>query len=319
MNIKHNLIKQILIITSIFLFSACQNHENIKKENKIEKSFEEIDSSLVEVTEDTAMFEGNNENLDHIPTSNITYTSISRIKPHSENDSISRVPRILMLGDSHLMGPFGEHLHRAIHDTKKLDILSISIGGSGSKTYTYKMTNSCCGYAIRESLHDEIIQPKKKIRYLEYCSSQSDDIVSKKHNGRLSKVLSDLQPDIVLIALGSNVINDHQGLINIIRENSQNAEIVWVGPMRRSGLAGRIKAIQNAVEKNNIFFVRSDDVVGHDTITTTHFYGKESRLWANTIFSRIEPLLDKITTAEAFDDAYDTNEITTKEIIVIQE
>lgn len=314
MNIKLNLVKQILIISSIFLFSACQNQEKTNSEDINVVGFEEIDSSFAEIAEDTILVLDSNENLDHIPTSNITFSSISRIKQHSENDSISKVPRILMLGDSHLMGPFGEHLQRAIHNTEKFDILSISIGGAGSKTYTYKMANSCCGYAIRESLHDEIIPPKKKFRYLEYNSYQSDDIVSKKHNGRLSNVILDFQPNIILIALGSNVVNDHQGLINIIRENSQNSEIVWIGPMRRTGLGRRIKAIQNTVDKNNIFFVRSDDVVGHDTITTTHFYGKESRLWANTIFSRIEPLLYKI--AEEEDIA---KEVTTNEKYLFQE
>ncbi|MDD2346610.1 MAG: hypothetical protein PHY85_10780 [Bacteroidales bacterium] len=313
MNIKHNLAKRILIFTSIFIFFSCQNQESIKSENKIEEISKGIDSIIVEETEDPILVKEENENLDYIPVSNITYTSISRIQAHSESDSTSRVPRILMLGDSHLMGPFGEHLQRAIHNTKKFDILSISISGAGSKTYTYKMTNNCCGYAIRESLHDEIIPPNKKIRYLEYNSYQSDDIVSKKHNGRLSNVLSEIQPDIVLIALGSNLVNDHQGLIDIIRKNSQNSEIVWVGPMRRSGLGNRIKAIQNAVDKNDIYFVRSDDVVGHDTITTTHFYGKESRLWANTIFTRIKPLLDKIS-----DDESKGNEVT-NEANIIQE
>ncbi|MDD2411847.1 MAG: hypothetical protein RBS19_11360 [Bacteroidales bacterium] len=292
MNIIQNLAKQILIFTSIILLFSCQNQENTT--NQTEDSMEDIASNISITEEDSIPKMESNENLDYIPTSNITYTSISRIEKHSENDSISKVPRILMLGDSHLMGPFGEHLQRAIHNTEKFDILSISIGGAGSKTYTYKMTNNCCGYAIRESLHDEVIPPKKSLRYLEYNSVRNEDVVSKKHNGKLSKVISDLQPDIVLIALGSNVINDHQGLINIIRDNSQNCEIVWIGPMRRSGLTHRIKAIQNTVDKNNIFFVRSDDVVGHDTITTTHFYGKESRLWANTIFDRIKPLLDRI-------------------------
>jgi hypothetical protein len=286
-----SLFKLFLLINAIYFLNSCQNPESKSIKDKTASDFESVADNLVVFDEDSIPEIPENENLDHIPASNITFTSVSEISVRSKTDSINQTPRLLMLGDSHLMGPFGEHLQRAIHNTGFFDILSISLAGAGSKTFTYKMTNSCCGYAIRESIHDEVIPKNKKIRYLEYNAVQSDDVVSKKHDGRLSKILADFKPDIVLIALGNNFVNDHQGLIDIIRSYSVDTEIVWVGPMRRTKLGMRVKAIQNAVDKNDIYFVRSDDVVGHDTITTTHFYGNEARVWANTIFSRIEPLL----------------------------
>ena len=286
-----SLFKLFLLINAIYSLNSCQNPESNSIKDKTASDFESVADNLVVFDEDSIPEIPENESLDYIPASNITFKSVSKISLRNETDSINQLPRLLMLGDSHLMGPFGEHLQKAIHNTGFFDILSISLAGAGSKTFTYKMTNSCCGYAIRESLHDEVIPKNKKIRLLEYNSVQSDDVVSKKHDGRLSKILADFKPDLVLIALGNNFVNDHQGLIDIIRSYSVDTEIVWVGPMRRTKLGMRVKAIQKAVDKNDIYFVRSDDVIGHDTITTTHFYGNEARVWANTIFSRIEPLL----------------------------
>ena len=225
--------------------------------------------------------------------SNITISSIEKIQKRNPDDSLMANARILMLGDSHLMGPFGEHLQRFIHESGFFDILSISIAGAGSATFVYPLRNNCCGYAIRESLHDEKIPSNQNIRYLEYNSGISGDIVGKKYNGRLSNVLLEIEPDIIIIALGSNYSNDHQGLINILKKNAPMAQIVWIGPMKRKQISMRIKAIQQAVERNEIFFVRSDDVIGSDTISTGHFYGIEAKRWANTIFERIKPLLDR--------------------------
>jgi hypothetical protein len=281
----------IFIISATLVINSCQSGNNLDIDDKINAVFDSIADNVVIFDEDSIPEVAEGENLDYIPASNITFTGVSKISLRSDTDSLNQTPRLLMLGDSHLMGPFGEHLQRAIHNSGIFDILSISLAGAGSKTFTYKMTNSCCGYAIRESLHDEVIPKNKKIRFLEYNSVQSDDVVSKNHDGRLSKILADFKPDLVLIALGNNFVNDHQGLIDIIRTYSIDTEIVWVGPMRRTKLGMRVKAIQKAVDKNDIYFVRSDDVIGHDTITTTHFYGNEARVWANTIFSRIEPLL----------------------------
>lgn len=281
----------IFIISATLVINSCQSGNNLDIDDKVNAVFDSIADNVVIFDEDSIPDVAEGENLDYIPASNITFTSVSKISLRSDTDSLNQTPRLLMLGDSHLMGPFGEHLQRAIHNIGFFDILSISLAGAGSKTFTYKMTNSCCGYAIRESLYDEEIPKNKKIRFLEYNSVQSDDVVSKKHDGRLSKILADFKPDLVLIALGNNFVNDHQGLIDIIRSYSVDTEIVWVGPMRRTKLGMRVKAIQKAVDKNDIYFVRSDDVIGHDTITTTHFYGNEARVWANTIYSRIEPLL----------------------------
>lgn len=261
-------------------------HDTIQNEATSDTTFD-CEALIDSTTEDAY--------LETVAKSNITYTSIEKINKQNPEDSLNSYAQILMLGDSHLMGPFGEHLQRFIHESGFFDILSISIAGAGSATFVYPLRNNCCGFAIRESLHDEKIPSNRNIRYLEYNSGISGEIVGKKYNGRLSNVLLQIEPDIIIIALGSNYSNDHQGLINILKKHSQTAQIVWIGPMRRKQISMRIKAIQSAVEKNGIFFVRSDDVIGSDTLSMGHYYGPEAKRWAKTIYERVKPLLDCYT------------------------
>ncbi len=232
-------------------------------------------------------------NPDEVPQSNITQVSTEQIIKRSISDSSSSTARILMLGDSHLMGQFGDFLQLNLHETGFFDILSISIGGAGSATFTYPMKNNCCGYIIRESIHNEKISSINKIRKLEYQNHKTNEIIGKKYKGHLEGVLTEISPDIVIVALGSNLTNNHQGLINIIKENSPTSQIVWVGPMKCKKIGIRVKTIQQAVVKNNIFFVRSDDIVGSDSLNMEHLCGIEAKNWANNIFNRMKPLIDR--------------------------
>ncbi len=232
-------------------------------------------------------------NPDEVATSNITNISTERIIKRDPQDSSNLYARILMLGDSHLMGQFGEFFQRDLHETGLFDILSISIGGAGSASFTYPMHNNCCGFIIRESIHNEKIGVNKKLRNLEYKNRKTGEVIGKKYNGHLGNILTEINPDIVIVALGSNLTNNHQGLINIIKKNTPNSQIVWVGPMRCKKIGIRVKTIQQAVVKNNIFFVRSDDVVGSDSLNMEHLCGAEAKQWANTIFDRMKPLLDR--------------------------
>lgn len=202
-----------------------------------------------------------------------------------------RIKQMLILGDSHLNGEFGEYLHKKLHSTKKYDIYSIAIGGAGTRHFTMTMKNHCCGYKIRETCYGEEIVPKQKIRTIEKQAAGTNEIVGKQYKGQLKNVLAYVRPDIVVIALGNNYVNDHQTLVNMIKAQSPETEIVWVGPLLRSNLAPRMAAINQVVKKNNLFFVRSDDIIGSDTLTSGHYYGKMAQNWAYKIADRMNAAL----------------------------
>lgn len=159
------------------------------------------------------------------------------------------IRQMLILGDSHLNGDFGEYLHKKLHLSQRFDITSIAIGGAGSRHFTMTMKNHCCGYKIRETCYGEEIPSKQRIRTLEKQSTGTNEIVGKKYNGQLKNALYYLKPQVVVIALGNNYVNDHQNLINIIRSQCANAYIIWVGPMLRSNLEPRMNAINQVVKK----------------------------------------------------------------------
>lgn len=202
-----------------------------------------------------------------------------------------RIRQMLILGDSHLNGEFGEFLQKKLHENKDFDILSIAIGGAGSRHFTLTMRNHCCGFKIRETCYGETYGPKDRVRTLENAATGTNEIVGKAFRGQLKNVLAHFQPDLVVIALGNNYVNDHQNLVNMIKTQSAGAQIVWVGPMLRMNLSERMTAINQVVKKNNLFLVRSDDILGSDTLTSGHFYGKTAQNWASKVAERMKPAL----------------------------
>ena len=201
------------------------------------------------------------------------------------------IRQMLILGDSHLNGQFGEFLQKKLHESKAFDIYSIAIGGAGSRHFTMTMRNHCCGFRIRESCYGETYTSKDLIRTLEKASTGTNEIVGKAFKGQLKNVLAYLRPDVVVIALGNNYVNDHQTLVNMIKAQSPDTRIIWVGPMLRMNLGERMTAINQVVKKNSLFLVRSDDILGSDTLTSGHFYGTTAKNWAYKVAERMKPAL----------------------------
>ncbi|MBL0912660.1 MAG: hypothetical protein IBJ09_09835 [Bacteroidia bacterium] len=202
-------------------------------------------------------------------------------------------PRVLIIGDSHLVGDFGEYLHRKIHKLDMFDVISLGIGGAGTMHFTQTLKNFCCGYKIRESRKGEIIADKAKVRVLERSGVYTGEVILKNHGGKLGSYLKVLLPDYLIIALGSNYTNAHDDLIKIIQTNAPSTHIIWVGPFRRSRFSERIDPIIRTTTKYKIPLVRSDDVVGNDTLTSAHFYGKTALRWAEKVTERLKPHLEK--------------------------
>jgi len=234
-------------------------------------------------------------------------TNISQPK-----DTIQYVRRILILGDSHFLGSFGEMFHRNLHETEQFDILSIAIGGAGSRNYTMTMRNNCCGYTIRESFHDELIPKNGRLRRIEGSNTLSGELVGKPFGGRVEKVVEHIDPHILIIALGHNYINDHQNLIDLIFSYNPNITVVWVAPFRNRQINRQLHDINKVVKQNSIFLIRSDDIIGSDTAGCAHFYGRAAQNWADKVAERMQPIIQKgmlaaqITQVEAASYKFDT-------------
>ncbi len=210
---------------------------------------------------------------------------------------IYSVKNVLILGDSHFVGHFGEYVHKNLHETNKYDILSIAISGAGSKHFTLTLKNFCCGYKIRYSCAGLPIEENKKneVQIIEKSSTGTNTLIGKSWKGKLPSIIDSWKPDIVVFSLGSNNVNSHQALVDIIRTYQNEIPIVWIGPFKRKGNSERYKLIEKTISENaNMHLVRSDDILGHDTITMAHYYGKTAQKWANKVTDRMKPIMSKV-------------------------
>jgi hypothetical protein len=209
----------------------------------------------------------------------------------------TRVNSILILGDSNLKGSFGEFLQKKLHETGKYDVLSIAIGGAGSKTFLPPMKNLCCGYRVRQSCAGEaLVKPKKaketKIPVLEKAEKPTAGVVMKLYGGNLHSVMNAWKPDVVILVLGSNYLNAHEELLKIIKSYNHNIPVIWVGPFDKSISAGRYTLIEKAIKGNSdCFLVKSDSIVNKLKIEPTHFSGTPAKKIADAVFKKFEPFL----------------------------
>jgi len=214
------------------------------------------------------------------------------------------VKSILILGDSNLKGNFGEFLQKDMHEVGKYDILSIAIGGAGSKTFLPPMKNQCCGYRVRQTCAGvALVKSKKtkeiKIPVLERSEKPTGGIVMKGYSGNLLSVMNTWKPDAVILVLGTNYLNAHEELLTIIRSYNDNIPIIWVGPFDKSTSTGRYTLIEKALkEKPNCLLIQSDSIVNKLGIVPNHFYGTPAIKLADAIFAEFAPFLDSALTAE---------------------
>ena len=215
-----------------------------------------------------------------------------KLKGIEEMEYVNNTQNILILGDSHMVGDFGEYFHREVHQLGKYNVTSIGIGGAGSYHFTVRMREFCCGYKIRETCWFDSIPEKTKIPITEEGFGATNGMVSKFFKGNLSSLISHYNPEIEIIALGSNYTNAHEDLIKIIRKDQFDREVIWVGPMLRSNIQMRLNAIQQVIKKYpDIQFIPSQDIVGHDTITSAHYAGVSAKKWAQKVMVRMKDYL----------------------------
>ena len=214
------------------------------------------------------------------------------------------IKSVLIVGDSNLKGNFGEYLQKDMHETGKYDVLSIAIGGAGSKTFLPKMKNQCCGYRVRQTCAgDSLIKIKKskesKVPVLERAEKPTTGVIMKLFNGNLSDVIKAWKADAVIIVLGTNYLNAHEELLKIIKSYNVNIPIIWIGPFDKNTSTGRYALIEKALEGNsNCLLVKSDSIVSKIGIIPNHFYGTDAKKLADAIFKQFEPFLNTSLTIE---------------------
>ena len=211
----------------------------------------------------------------------------------------SQTPKpVLILGDSFLKGHFGEFLQKKMHEAGTYDILSIAIGGAGSKTFTTTMKNLCCGYRVRQSFAGKpLIETKSvwgsKVPVIEGAEAVTNGLVMKSQEGSLGNVLNFWKPQAVILVLGANFINAHEDLLKIIFAYNDSIPLIWIGPFEKNTSAGRYALINKAIKnKPNCFLVRSDEVVEKMGIPASHFFGTTAKKLAENIFEKFSPFLE---------------------------
>jgi hypothetical protein len=210
----------------------------------------------------------------------------------------TNINSVLILGDSYLKGHFGAFLQKEIHDSGKYDVLSIAIGGAGSKTFLPPMKNSCCGYRIRQTCAGvDLVKTQKitevKIPILERAERPTNKIIMNLYGGDLNAILEVYHPLAVILVLGANKINAHKELLAIIKSYDANIPIIWIGPFDEKTSAERYTLIKKALKnQSNCMLVQSDSIVKKLKITPEHFYGTEAKKLAKAIFTEFKLFLD---------------------------
>ncbi len=207
--------------------------------------------------------------------------------------SLSAQPRktthVLMLGDSHMVGYFGEHLQRNLHQLGSFHILSVAIGGAGSQTFTSaELKNTCCGYRIRRTWADDSIGYSSPVRIVVGTLHPDFRPLGRTWNKNVDSLMVYWQPDLVIVELGNNRIDNHSGLLQKIRKHKPHIPIYWISPFLRPGLQNRIAGIQKALKVDgNAFMIPAWDLAGHDTLSTFHMSSNRARRASERLARRI--------------------------------
>jgi len=180
--------------------------------------------------------------------------------------SISSVkPFILILGDSNLVGSFGDVLHRSIAGWKDADVMSIAIGGGNASYYNRTMKNLCCGYKVRFSK-----KGSTEVKVSSASNKKNSAVIAPEYNGNLTALLNDKKPTMVVIALGSNAdsLPNHKTLLAKISNYNPNIPVYWVGPPADPKISStkanaKIEAAINTYPTAPYYFFSSQKVAKH--------------------------------------------------------
>jgi hypothetical protein len=203
------------------------------------------------------------------------------------------VKSILIIGDSHLKGHFGEFLQKKLNASAKYDVLSIAIGGAGSKTFVGNLDNKCCGYRVRESCAGSTVEEKAKIPVLERAEKPTTKPILHNWGGTLPSLLNNWKPDAIIIVLGSNWINAHTELVAAIKKYKTSVPFIWVGPFSKAKSESRYVEITKAMKNEpSGLLIHADEILPAEKQHLTHFAGKTAQKLAEGVVEKFQPFLD---------------------------
>ena len=195
---------------------------------------------------------------------------------------------VLVLGDSHMYGKFGQTLHEEISRKIKGNVLSIASCPAAPKTYTEKTIKAVCGLKVRQSFysHQKFTTPPKVIK---------KGVKTKIRN--LGYYLNRLRPAVVVVALGTNMGNlsssriakSTRDFIRYVRAHKPSPKIVWIGPPNYRGSIRIAQAIKESLLPLGIEFIDGRDFNIRSPLprSNPHFGPRRASQWARFTVGRL--------------------------------
>jgi len=193
---------------------------------------------------------------------------------------------ILFIGDSHSYGPFGSVIDQALRGQSEKVVSIASCGASAStwleKANNFKSTN--CGYWKKSDSQKEI-------------RTQSHQLNS------LNSELISVQPQVTVIALGTNMLGDVNGFRSelkaveklISQVQQAGSRCLWIGPPDvsknpfKQNLASLNLELKKFVESKKCTYLDSSQITSYQFTKADgiHYPAKESKSWGEKISQEI--------------------------------
>lgn len=195
----------------------------------------------------------------------------------------------LFVGDSHSYGQFGGEIDTYLRSVSK-NVVSVASCGSSPSTWMVKeerLSATNCGYWRKDIKGKEIrVKEHKAASFL--------------------KESKDLNPDLTVIALGTNILGSAAGIkselkfvekmVSTVKAN--NSQCIWIGPPNlgkdpwKSNVVLGMEQIKAVTEKAGCAFVDSSKLTkypssGGDGI---HYGPKDSKQWGVKVVEEIKKL-----------------------------
>lgn len=195
----------------------------------------------------------------------------------------ARVPTILVLGDSHTYGQFGQRLHERLAAEGTHAVVSQAAGGATTETYLEEKPEALVGYRMRESARGEHV-PRETAHGLRGPLVPLDALLAK-HD-----------PDIVVVALGTNrprapVTDSGEALLKrLVRERGRS--VLWVGPPaigadRSEALVASLRAAVGRFASASFIDSTRFNAGAPLPPDNPHFGPNDARRWADVVFAQM--------------------------------
>lgn len=189
---------------------------------------------------------------------------------------------VLIVGDSHMYGEFGQTLHKRVAQHKK-DVTSYSVCGATSFSYLKRWTTSC-GYVVRET--KSIGEEPQRVFVRSIYKAPS-----------IYKIVEKVKPDIVIVVLGTNNTLTDKSTEKILKKFvsyllNNSTKVYWVGPLSYKEKTDEI----HKITLSNLQRVTYIDSRPHNkskplSLKQPHVYGKEAKKWAEWTFKQMKGTL----------------------------